>query len=65
MAEALSRGSQDNITVMLVDLAKFRPKRMLEPGLLWVVEQIPGLVQVGVWGGPCGVVKMQHVSPGW
>lgn len=30
---------------MVVDLKRFKPGKELEPGLLWVAEQIPGLVQ--------------------
>ena len=29
---------------MVLDLTKFLPGRDLQPGLLWVAEQIPGLV---------------------
>ena len=30
--------------LQVVDLKRFSPGRELEPGLLWVVEQAPGLV---------------------
>lgn len=33
-----------NNQYMVVDLARFRAGQALEPGLLWVVEQIPGRV---------------------
>eukprot|EP00983_Pelagomonas_calceolata_P006326 209424-Pelagomonas_calceolata.AAC.1 len=29
---------------MVVDLKKFEPKQRLAPGLLWVVEQVGGVV---------------------
>jgi hypothetical protein len=29
---------------MVVDLKRFKPRQGCEPGLLWVVEQVPGLV---------------------
>ena len=29
---------------MIVDLKRFTPGKDLQPGLLWVAEQIPGLV---------------------
>ena len=29
---------------MIVDLKKFTPGKDLQPGLLWIAEQIPGLV---------------------
>jgi len=33
-----------NNQYMVVDLARFKPKHELSPGLLWVVEQLPGMV---------------------
>mmetsp|Transcript_12700 Transcript_12700/g.33669 ORF Transcript_12700/g.33669 Transcript_12700/m.33669 type:complete len:279 (-) Transcript_12700:1184-2020(-) len=32
---------------MVVDLKKFEPKQRLAPGLLWVVEQLPGMIEAG------------------
>ena len=33
-----------NNQYMITDLKKFKPRVALQPGLLWVVEQIPGKV---------------------
>jgi hypothetical protein len=30
---------------MVVDLKRFQPRKQLQEGLLWVVEQLPGLVE--------------------
>jgi hypothetical protein len=34
-----------HVQYMVVDLKRFKPRRQLEPGLLWVVEQLPGMVE--------------------
>lgn len=34
-----------NNQYMVVDLKRFEPRRQLQPGLLWVVEQLPGMVE--------------------
>lgn len=30
---------------MVVDLKRFQPRKQLQHGLLWVVEQLPGMVE--------------------
>lgn len=44
---------------MVVDTNQFVPKSELKPGLLWVVEQLPGMVQVG---SACGVLDEHSVA---
>lgn len=34
-----------NNQYMVVDLKRFQPRKQLQEGLLWVVEQLPGLVE--------------------
>jgi hypothetical protein len=34
-----------NNQYMVVDLKRFQLRRQLQPGLLWVVEQLPGMVE--------------------
>ncbi|KAF5842106.1 phospholipase B-domain-containing protein [Dunaliella salina] len=36
-----------NNQYMVVDLKKFEPKQRLAPGLFWVVEQLPGMIEAG------------------
>jgi hypothetical protein len=30
---------------MIIDLKRFQPRQQLRAGLLWVVEQLPGMVE--------------------
>jgi len=33
------------VQYMVVDLKRFQPRKQLQDGLLWLVEQLPGMVE--------------------
>eukprot|EP00891_Asterochloris_glomerata_P008387 jgi/Astpho2/8387/e_gw1.00122.63.1_t len=44
LLDTLNSGTYNNHWLCVLDLNKFEPGKALQPGLLWVAEQIPGLV---------------------